>query len=335
MPTEDHEDNIEQPSSLKQHLTLINLVLIIILAIALIIAIKTRPDLKPQLQQVTQKTSALQINQAANQKALQEETSLQQQKLQQLQLNVIALMKDSTLSDRNRELDIIKNLIYQAQYTMQLNSNLDRTLQLIELANNKIEKLNEPDLLELGADLNDIISQIKASQQNFQMGKTIQTIDSIRTLTQQLPNSPEKSFIKPVVHTTQSKGKHWYSNIKTILCGFKNLVIIRHHTQPISPLLTDNQVQIIKNNIALELNQAQSALLSRDQKLFSTSMVNTSKQIQRLPKQQATADILKMITPLNTLNINPKRPSLSDAIVAINKLTANANHTHKPSKQGH
>jgi uncharacterized protein HemX len=269
----------------------------------------------------------LHINQVTAKNVLQNEVESQQSSLQQLQFNVVKLLKTSVQSDRNQQLAIIKSLIYEAQNTLNLNHNFRRALLLLKTAKQKTDQLNQPDTVRLSTDLNSSIEKIEAILQKFNLKDTVIKINHAQSLVQSLSSQTQVKpalLAKPTAHVKNNQ--HWYSGFETIFNGFKSLIVIERHKTPVNPLPTPSELQTIKNNLNIKFNFTQWALLDHDQDLFQVNLDYIKEKLSRFPTQPKITQISILISALNKLDINPAPPELTGAINSINLLLPT---THK------
>ena len=295
------------------------LTLILLLAVSFLL-FKKNP-LNNTLNAIKQQQSQLQITQMTTKKVLQNEVNAQQVSLQQLQFNVVKLLKTSAQSERNHDLAIIRSLIYEAQNTLNFNQDFSRALSLLQKAKKETDALNQPDTLLLSQTLKKSIDQITHIIKSFNLENTLVSINKAQTAIVNLKTQPQIPP-KQLDTTTANKPResHWYSGITTVLHGFKDLISIEHHQQPVHPLPTIKQYEIIKNNIDIKFNLLQWALVRHNQELFSLSLKSIKNKLATFPKQPAITNALITLKPLESLQINPPTPLLTEDINAINQL---------------
>ena len=158
MPEELQPNALPKPN---KKISVVHLTLTIISLLAIVFLIFNKGALDQQaMSKLKQQQYQLHINQVTAKNVLQNEVESQQSSLQQLQFNVVKLLKTSVQSDRNQQLAIIRSLIYEAQNTLSLNHNFQRALLLLKTAKQKTDQLNQPDTVRLSTELSTDIEKI-------------------------------------------------------------------------------------------------------------------------------------------------------------------------------
>jgi uncharacterized protein HemX len=316
----------------KISLPILNISMIFALLIGLIWFVIMQKQDQQKIVSLQQKQQQLTINQLANQKTLAAELQQKEQSLQQLSTSIDDLLKKATLSDRNEKLSLIKAEIVQAQHSIDTNYNYSRALSLLNSAQQSLNTLNQNDLGVLQEALKNNITAVKNANNALDLNANLKRLEAINTLAGNIPNTPPLTFTPPPQPTVQpSEKKHWYGKIKTILSGFKNLVVIRHYDKGYKPLLSMSDIQIVKNNIILKTNQAQWALLRHEQPLFTHCLQTINQQLKKLPQEKTTQTIASIIKKLEQSNISPPPPQFKTTLALINEQapeTSNSSRLH-------
>ncbi len=101
--------------------------------------------------------------------------------------------------------------------------------------------------------------------------------------------------------------------------GFKCMVVIRQHGQPVTAMFPPDQQHFVYQNLRLQFEGARLALLRRNQPLFSTSLQTAEQWIQDFfdPDDAATQAMLDGIESLRPVNIDPDMPDISGSLVVL------------------
>jgi uroporphyrin-III C-methyltransferase len=290
--------------------------LILIIAIALVGEKQSSSSSK--INQLNKKQQQIQINLAVESKTLSNKIQSKELTLERLKQQVTQLLTKSLESNRNKALSRAKFFIQEAKYSLNIDYDFGRALRLLTAAKQLIHSINEP-ILE--TEISNNIEAITTLKSKLDVNKIITNIDIVNDEINAIPNDPQRKFIPETKSKPpKTETKHWYSNITGVLSGFKNLIIIRHHNQPISPLLSQNEIRIIKNNIGIKATEAQWALLHHQQTTFTSSIKTMTKQLKKLPKQQNTQNILKRLVDLESIKVSPIIPNFSEILATITHL---------------
>jgi len=146
--------------------------------------------------------------------------------------------------------------------------------------------------------------------------------DLITTLT---PQTTEQAPAPQVTSSTTSPAT-WRDQIKINLKKLDRLIVIRHQDDALAPLLTPAYLTMLRENIRLNLQEAQWAVLQRNQAVYQLAITQIIENIKR-GFNVSDAKTAAMVTQLNALKaqllVQPK-PDLGQSLVLLNaQLQAN------------
>lgn len=98
--------------------------------------------------------------------------------------------------------------------------------------------------------------------------------------------------------------------------GFKSLMVIRKHDEPVTAMLPPEQRYFVYQNLRLQLEAARLAVLRADPDLYASSLKTTEEWIKEfiiLDDAEAQA-ILEEIAKLSKINIRPDLPDISNSL---------------------
>ena len=98
--------------------------------------------------------------------------------------------------------------------------------------------------------------------------------------------------------------------------GFKSILKIRRHDQPVSAMLEPDQSFFLYQNLILQLEGARVALLRRDQTLFDTSLMRAETWTKEFfdQKDSVTESMLRAISELKQLELAAEMPDISGSL---------------------
>ncbi len=175
---------------------------------------------------------------------------------------------------------------------------------------NAVPKVNLADILQRFIALETQISEMKLAQ-----------IDTATTTTKPTAK-PEQTQT-----TTQAKSAiDWRSGLQSTWRTLEKLVIVRHHQQPINPLLSPQQQFYLAQNLHLLLQQAQWAALNQQQAIYKQTIEQAEVLIKRYYayKEPAAASVLQELTKLGDIDVNPSLPTLT-SLKVIDRLLHSPN----------
>ncbi|MDF3030585.1 MAG: hypothetical protein K0R03_1143 [Moraxellaceae bacterium] len=109
----------------------------------------------------------------------------------------------------------------------------------------------------------------------------------------------------------------------------RRLVVVRRYDEPIQPLLSDADRALVRENLRLDLAQAQLALMRGEPRIYKGSLAAARNRLARYYAQLPQAELSGLMRELETLaaiDIRPALPDLADSIRALDALSAQAAH---------
>ena len=101
------------------------------------------------------------------------------------------------------------------------------------------------------------------------------------------------------------------------------LVRVTHRQQPIEPLLLDSEVRVIKQNLRLMLEQAQSAVMAEEPRVYSVSLDKAERWVtQHFHLDENAHVILQRLTSLKGREIVQQLPQINGSLAAIETFVA-------------
>ena len=101
------------------------------------------------------------------------------------------------------------------------------------------------------------------------------------------------------------------------------LVRVTHRQQPIEPLLLDSEVRVIKQNLRLMLEQAQSAVMAEEPRVYSVSLDKAERWVtQHFHLDENAQVILQRLTSLKGREIVQQLPQINGSLAAIETFVA-------------
>jgi len=219
----------------------------------------------------------------------------------------------------------IKTLIWRANILLTLEHNAPTAITLLKMANTYIQHLHDPALRSLHKILTDDI----ATLQNLPKVDISSVYMRIQSLSNQLKHLPladqfakNKKPVAPkatVVKTTKPLWKRFFVGTWDTI---KTFLVIRHHQQPVQPLLSTQQHQITITKLQILCAQAQWALLQRRNKLYHNLLQKIQQSIKKYFSQNTeySMKILEELAALQKINVDVQPPKLEDAMQMINKI---------------
>lgn len=109
----------------------------------------------------------------------------------------------------------------------------------------------------------------------------------------------------------------WQSFLSHSLKALRDMVVIHRHT--VEPLLAPEQETVLRLNLQTKLFQAELAVMQRQNKLYQLCLEDVSSLIKRYfaANKGASSDILSALQELQSIDLQPKLPPLTESLHAV------------------
>jgi len=130
---------------------------------------------------------------------------------------------------------------------------------------------------------------------------------------------PVEQRSDPALPAVAEGERSWNTLLEDSWQGFKSIMVIRHHGQPVSAMLPPDQQYFVYQNLRLQLEAARTALLQRDQTLYDASLATARQWLDEFfdPEQEATRAMHQEIEELAGVRIRPELPDISRSLIAL------------------
>lgn len=235
------------------------------------------------------------------------------------------------------QLEEAKHLLVMSQYSLMYDHNIDLAIKMLTDADQKLQQTNDPSINPIRADISNAIVALNALPKIDTAG-IIMNISAISDQISSLSTLPVMNTeAKPIVQKNKAAAS-WTDKLMAAVESMRDVVSIRRLPETIKPLPSSQQQVYLVENIRLQLAQAEWAVLHQDVALYVLSLENAKKELSKYYSANPTAaNLIKMLTELQQLNIKPKVPDLSNTINSlqsyIENATQNLNTQAKPTEQ--
>lgn len=280
----------------------------------------------------------------------QEQLISEQQKMAQLlesQAHAIATNQHTAqeqLTALNKQLDnalaqkLYQNqdwLLLKARYYLelaQINSHWSdhyaASVALLQAADSLLSQINEPKIFSIRQAIAKEIAQLNAIAV-IDFAGILSQLDaaqaSIDHLMAQLPGNNHSNE-----QIAKEAASGWQANVDKSLQFLQKLVVIRHNNHGIQPLLSPVQEALLKEQIRLNLQQAQWAILNNDIKVYQLALKQAIANINKGFNQHTkhVSALLKQLKQLQQVDLIQEKPAEG---LALSQLNALIDAKNKPS----
>ena len=221
-------------------------------------------------------------------------------------------------------------LLLKARYYLELaeinahwSDNTPTTVALFKQADALLLNLQEPQVFSVRQEIAKEIAQIQAVQP-LDVAGLLSQLDAAQHLVVTLPskNPLTQTKANPAMDKTIKSPTTWREHLQNSLFKLEKLVIIRHHDVPIQPLLTPEYDSILRENIRLNLQEAQWAVLQKNQAVYALSLTQAIDNINQLFDQNATStqSLIKLVNDLQSTQLNMPALVPGQSLLLLNQL---------------
>ncbi len=272
--------------------------------------------------QTSQHISSVYGKLLSSQAQTNQEQQLEQQQhkadITKLKVSIDKISNDKTIPKTQTDWKIA-NAYYLSRlafYNTNIARNKDIAIKLLTTAKQQLDDIYTKPISQARQALSNNIAALREVP-SFDTEDVLQQIIAIDKQVKSLPlANPYKDVAnkqKSAKTTTHKVPSSWEQGLDQTWQSLRKLVIIRHRNQPITPILAPNQQAYLLQNIHLLLQQAQWAVLQKQQKIYQSSLQQVTTAIKTYfnTDEQATQSILENVDKLMLIDVNPTLPSLT------------------------
>ena len=213
-------------------------------------------------------------------------------------------------------------LVRLANQRLQVERSVDNPLAILETVDNIFVQLNDPELLAVRNALAIDIAALRMTEKVDREGiyLELQAISSaLETLTLLESHAdPEASQSAQTEAGVEPAPSSLAETVERFTAKFGNLIVLQKRQQPIEPLLSGAQQIMVRQNLYLLLEQAQSALLREEQMIYSSSLSKAEMLLRRYFQLNSESEaIIARLQSLAEQSVNQTVPDISGSQSAI------------------
>lgn len=210
-----------------------------------------------------------------------------------------------------------------AQINAHWTDNQETTTALLQQADDLLKTLSYQRLYEVRQAIAKEIAEVKASP-TLDIAGLMSQLDAAQSIVSKLPikqsiSSPSGNTLLAAQKSTPSA---WRERLKESLNLLEKLVVVRHQTDDIKPILSPLHQALLRESIRMNLQEAQWALLQNNAQVYQQSLAQALKDINRTfeKKAAATQSLVRELHALKQTALNPVRPVLGQSLPLLNQL---------------
>ena len=209
-----------------------------------------------------------------------------------------------------------------ANQRLQTERSTKNPLALLENVDVILKQLDDPELLPLrGAVAIDVTAlrmagEVDAAGLYLELNALAESIDQLVIL---------KPTAEAAVVTNQPQAALEQPKLQGLITGFvdgvSQLIRVTQRDQPIEPLLQANEEAIVRHNLRLMLEQAQSAVMREEQAIYSKSLGKAQRWLAQYFQLNPSAEVLQQrLGSLSEQEIIQQLPDINGSLQAIETL---------------
>lgn len=222
----------------------------------------------------------------------------------------------------------IRYTLRQANMRLQLFKDKATALVALQLADDQLAKLADPALHRLRGIVSKEIATLKVVKEIDLEGVSLK----LTALAGQVENlearitgrSKQSNSANIPLDSSTKKLPQWQMHINEIWKELKTLITIRRTDKKILPLLSEQELQQLRQALSLKIEMARLALLQQNTALFRSSLKTASSWLEDYFNiaQPAVAAIKTELASLMTLQLEPNYPDISGSLSMLEQLQA-------------
>lgn len=221
-------------------------------------------------------------------------------------------------------------LIAEAQYLvnlanirLQLVGDVETAIIALQSADTRLKQNGDPLTFKIRDQLAKEISRLKNAPQPDLVGISAQLIALESLVGHMHVHTPHAGKAQAAhIGSSPSMPQSVQETIDNAWENFSKLIVIRRHDKPLAATMTPEQVELIKQNLALKLEAARLALINQDQALYLACINITSQWITDYfdPTDKTVALVTSELAQLKGLTIKASYPSIALSLKMLNEL---------------
>jgi len=213
-------------------------------------------------------------------------------------------------------------LVRLANQRLQVERSVDNPLAILESVDGIFVQINDPELLAVRNALAVDIAALRMVEKVDPEGiyLELQAISAaLETLSLLEPHAdPEAVQLAQAGQDSEQPPSSLAETLQRFSDNFGNLIVLQRRQQPIEPLLNGAEQTMVRQNLYLLLEQAQSALLREEQRIYSSSLTKAEALLRRYFQlnSESEASIVRLQI-LAERSVNQTLPDISGSQNAI------------------
>ncbi|CZJ37852.1 Putative uroporphyrinogen-III C-methyltransferase [Legionella pneumophila] len=214
-----------------------------------------------------------------------------------------------------------------AQINVHWSDNFNTSVALLQQADALLKGMNIPKIFTIRqtiakeiahlksisvVDITGILSQLDAAQAAINNLSIQSVVD-------------QQEVLNHITKSEESGKTGWRNRLQDSVSFLEKLVVIRRHNENIQPLISPLYESAIKENIRLNLQEAQWAILNNNPAVYQFALNQAIANLKRVfnDSSQNTDALIKQLSTLQNVKLTQEKPVVGQAIPLINQMIDN------------
>jgi uroporphyrin-3 C-methyltransferase len=281
--------------------------------------------LAAQLDKVEQKQDKTQEQIEAKANTLEETRASLQTKFDGLNKQLQTAMSQKLYQNQNWQLLKARYYLELAQINAHWSKNFSSTVALLQQADQLLQQINDPKIFDIRQAIAKDIAQLQALPK-IDVAGILSQLDAAQNSLNELNVPSMVNDEKPEATETPTATKGtmsvWRLRLQDSMNVLSKLVVIRRNDENIKPLVSPAFEALLKENIHLNLQEAQWAVLNGNSQVYQLVLNQAITTLRKNFNEgaQYTAALIKKLTELQQVQLMQKKPEIGLALPLLNQL---------------
>ncbi|SFH61026.1 uroporphyrinogen-III C-methyltransferase [Modicisalibacter xianhensis] len=250
---------------------------------------------------------------------LRNEMQQYRQEMNQTLDDVLAKLAEEQETNPNEWLfSEVEYLLRLANQRLQLERDVNGAISLLRTADERLAEADNPALTPVRRAIQSELGELKSVPDIDRTGLYLQLMAQQQQLAK-LPLQQDIEQIAAEAGDTSTVEGAWQQQLSRLWQEIKELVVVRRHDQALEALMTPEQESYLRQNVRLQLEQAQLALLQANPELYRASLEKAITLIEGYydTDSDGVQQVLDTLRSLMDKTIRPELPDISESLQAL------------------
>lgn len=283
-----------------------------------------------QIDQLNQNQSRIQGLAEANTQRIQQAQNTVQEKIDSFIKQIQSTPHENTYTSDDWLLLKARYYIELAQINAHWAFEPNSSIGLLSQADTLLKQLNDNKVFDVRQAIAKDIVLLKELPVVDQVGLLSQ-LDAISTGLDAL-NLQSSAIEAPATSTETKSTSSWRSHLQNSVNLLEKLVVIRKNDEDIKPLMSTLYESLLKESIRINLQEAQWAVLNKNQIAYNLSLQHAEKTLKRVfnPSLKSTTAILDQLHTMQQIKVTQSIPEIGSALPLLTQLITDKGLLNKP-----